>query len=115
METDAAVRDFQILHRVPGEAGFDEAFQVVAPKSKDAAEGEREIDLVEDFAAFRQCPEDGPGIAKLNLPVAITASGLASRTHGLKGLKWPCGDDRVARRGDFEHRCPQDHSSWLAM
>ena len=106
VESDAAIRDLQVVHRMARETGLHEALQVVAPKTKDAAEGEGKVDLIQDLAALGQRAEDGPRIAELDLPCAVTASGLTPRTHGLEGLEGASGDDGVARGGDFEHSGP---------
>ena len=115
VESNSAIRDLQVVHGMTRETGLDEALQVVTPKTKDAAQGKRKVDLIENLAALGQRAQDGPGIAELDLPRAVIASGLAPGPHGLEGLEGASGDHRIASRGDLEHPCPKDDPSGFVM
>lgn len=107
VEADAAIRDLEVVHRMAGQPGLDEPLQVVAPETEDAAQGEGEVDLVEDLAALGKGSEDGPGIAELDLPPAVVEPCLAPGSHRLEGQERPRRDDRVPGRGHLEHPGPE--------
>src|ERR1043166_1046169 len=78
VETNAAVREFQIVDRIQRELRLDKIFKIVTPIAEAAAEREGEVHFIENFIARHERIEHVPGIAELFVG-AVTGNHFATR------------------------------------
>src|SRR5260370_26623160 len=102
MEPGLAVGQLNIVDGAAWQARLDEILQVISPKTKTAAQREREVQFIEQFITRHQTVEDLPGIAKLNMPFLIFPrlrgeNQFAPRAGGAKRQKRPRSHERIAR------------------
>src|SRR5258708_23220487 len=89
VETDLAIRQFEIIYRAAREFGFDEILKVVAPVTETTAEREGQVRFFEQFAARHQSVQHVPG------------TDVALRTARRTGLALP---DRKSTRLNSSHQ-----------
>src|SRR5262245_61427654 len=96
VKADAAVRQFEIVHRPPRNLRLDKILQIVTPVAETPAERKRQIDFVEHFITRHQSFEQAPRIPELDMNARFSLQ-LAASSDRTESEKRPRRDERIAR------------------
>ena len=69
VKAGVAIGQFEVIDGAAREFRLDEIFQIVTPAAEAAAEWERQVNLIQQFAARQQRVQNLPRIAELKLRV----------------------------------------------
>ena len=71
VKANAAIGQFEVIHRAPRKFRFDKILQIVTPVAETAAERKRQINFLEQFVARHQTIKRVPRIAELDVAARL--------------------------------------------